>query len=239
MKSLSADAPYDARNYLGSAWLGDPIDPIVDPWHRFGRLMRELDDSLRIEPGARWLDLGCHQGQFLKIMQGRYGIVPHGADDWDPALNTDPSWSYVQRDLNRAVDAGGDYAFVSALEVLEHMIDTDKFLDACREHLAPNGHLLLSTPNINSLRNRITVPLGAYPTGLEYRTVIHHVRLYNVHTLRSHLEEQGFSVLWIKGVNFLPVSALQRGASLPLDRRLANALPHLCGNVMALARRRD
>ncbi len=99
--------------------------------------------------------------------------------------------------------------------------------------------MVLTTPNINSLRNRASVPFGAYPTGLEYRNLIHHVRLYNVDKLRSHLVEQRFAVHWIRGVSFLPMRILKQGrpSTMNLDRRIANRLPQLCGNVMVLARK--
>jgi len=231
------DSAYDARAYLGADWLGTPIDPLFDPWYRFGRLLHEIDASIAVRARARWLDLGCHQGQFAKLVAAKYGVESVGVDDWDPAMKGDPSWAYFQANLGAGFSVGDDYAYVSALEVLEHMIDTDAFLQRCGAHLIRGGHLILTTPNINSLRNRVTVPLGAYPVGLEHRNVIHHVRLYNMKLLGRQLAEHGFKVLWIKGVSFFPVRFLKRGLSLALDRESANRLPHLCANLMVLAQK--
>lgn len=235
---MNGATSYDPRSSLGPEWLGQPIDPLADPWYRFSRLLRELDGSLQIQRGARWLDLGCHQGQFPKLVSARYGVECVGMDVWDPALKNDASWTYVQGQLDAAFSAGEGYSYVSALEVLEHMVDTDAFLDRCRAHLVEGGHLVMTTPNINSLRNRVLVPFGAYPAGLEHRTVIHHVRLYNRKVLYQHLGEHGFEVVWVKGVSFFPLRVLKRGLSLEVDRVSANRAPQLCSNLMVLAQKR-
>jgi 2-polyprenyl-3-methyl-5-hydroxy-6-metoxy-1,4-benzoquinol methylase len=143
----------------------------------------------------------------------------------------------VQRDLGRELKIEGSFSYVSALEVLEHIIDTDAFLTGCRDQLEPGGHLVLSTPNINSLRNRIAVPFGAYPAGLEHRNVIHHVRLYNVGLIREQLEEHGFRVRWVRGVSFFPQRMLGSPVSADLDRAAANRAPQMCGNFIVLAQK--
>ena len=106
------------------------------------------------------------------------------------------------------------------------------------EQLQEGGFLILSTPNINSLRNRIKVPLGHYPAGLEYKNNIHHVRLYNLCSLKNHLREHGFEVPEAIGVNFLPARLLTNNVLRALSDRLANALPQLCSNFIVVARRK-
>jgi len=213
---------HDVGAYLGRDWLGESIQPLSDPWYRFGRILR---------------DLGCHQGQFVRIVTEKYGVVATGVDDWEPTLKSDSLWAYFQRDLSRAFQIDGSFDYLSALEVLEHIIDTDVFLQRCYTQLKSGGHFVLSTPNINSLRNRLTVPFGAYPAGLEHRNVIHHVRLYNVERLRGQLEEHGFRVRWVRGVSFFPQRLLVKGVSPDLDRAAANRAPQLCGNIIVLAQK--
>lgn len=145
-------------------------------------------------------------------------------------------WDYVQADFETGLPETEPMDVISALEVLEHITDTDRFLSEVYECLKPGGWFLLSTPNINSLRNRITVPFGVYPTGLENRNVIHHVRLYNPHVLAAHLASKGFSEIRMRGVSFLPMRILALGRS-GLSRALANLLPQLCNNFVAVARR--
>src|SRR5262245_31727970 len=158
-----------------------------DDEFRFSRCIALLLENCGlIDKQTRWLDLGCHQGQFLRILISRFGLKPHGADDWDPSLKSsaDSDWNYCHADLEKCIPPGEPMDVISALEVLEHITDTDRFLSSIYDRLVPGGWVLISTPNISSLRNRVTVPLGAYPTGLEFRNIIHHVRLYNPAVLK-------------------------------------------------------
>lgn len=237
------------------SWLGQPINYYSDPWYRFGRIVSLIERHLTISPGARWLDVGCQIGQFIKFLQARHQVAATGIDDFEaanavevcrkyfhveiksPGEVIDGSWRYLCRRVDEvgfAVDE--KFSFISAFEILEHMVDTDAFLMECRAHLEDGGHLVLSTPNINSLRNRVQVPFGEYPNGLEYRTVIHHVRLYNVPALKSHLAEHGFEHVAMSGVNFLPIRFMKYKAIRELDAHLAHRFPSLCGNIIAIFR---
>jgi 2-polyprenyl-3-methyl-5-hydroxy-6-metoxy-1,4-benzoquinol methylase len=152
----------------------------------------------------------------------------------------DGSWHYFCRRIDQvgfALDKKFD--MISALEVLEHMIDTDAFLEECRNHLASAGWLIITTPNINSLRNRVTVPLGTYPNGIEYRTVIHHVRLYNAANLKSHVESHGFRLVKMSGVSFLPRRTLVGVTVKGIDHQLSKLLPSLCGNLIGVFQKLD
>jgi 2-polyprenyl-3-methyl-5-hydroxy-6-metoxy-1,4-benzoquinol methylase len=210
-----------------------------DDHFRFRRCLDFLDAlGVTVEPGATWLDLGCNQGQFLRLLLKRHPLRAVGFDAWAAAEKTpgpDDAWDYRTANLDRELPWSDKVPFISALEVLEHMIDTDGFLKRAFDALQPGGWLVISTPNINSLRNRIMVPLGVYPAGLEYRTVIHHVRLYNVPTLRGHLRAMGFGRIEMTGVACLPLnSAVGRGG---LSTWLADRLPSLCGNLIAVAQK--
>ncbi len=238
-----------------TTFFGAAIDPYSDPWYRFDRIIALLARHASVPAGSRWLDVGCQLGQFFSRLQTRYQVIPTGIDNFQEgnlievcakhfdieirhaSEVLDGSWRY----LSRLVDKGGfgideKFDFISALEILEHMIDTDAFLQECRDHLAQGGYLIISTPNINSLRNRIQVPFGAYPAGMEYRNKIHHVRLYNAQVLRSHLREHGFELVAMAGASFLPARWLRHRLVRFVDCRLSDLLPAICGNLIGIFR---
>ncbi|HYN80861.1 MAG TPA: methyltransferase domain-containing protein [Gemmatimonadaceae bacterium] len=218
---------------------------LSDPYYRFCRII-ELLKTAGVAPAESdtWLDLGCHHGQFLAVISRVHDGTWIGMDDWDlKAAMPFTSFRYYQTDL--AGDEWPSYLrresvrFVSALEVIEHMTDTDRFLRAVKCVSMPGAYLVLSTPNINSLRNRVLVPFGVYPASLEYRNVIHHVRLFNLAKLKALLSEHGFVVRSCIGVSFLPERLLRFPVLRHVSEKLADAFPQLCGNIIVIAQRND
>ncbi len=197
---------------------------------RFLRAVDFLQPSRRSR--QRWLDAGCHKGEFLNFLYTWGDFALQGCDKWTSQMLG--PWGYRQVDLEHSFP-DGVFDIISSLEVIEHLIDTDEFLHNCFTHLAPSGRLLLSTPNINSLRNRLLVPFGFYPYGLEHRNVIHHVRLYNPSALAAQLREVGFVNVRIRGVSFLPLRS--RWGTGRLSQWLANHFPALCNNFMIVAQK--
>ena len=86
-----------------------------------------------------------------------------GIDGWDmldeyPEIDMKFINTNLMNDFTPLITDKVDTVF--ALEVIEHMIDTDVFLDRIHTCLKEKGLLVISTPNINNLRNRVLVPLG-------------------------------------------------------------------------------
>ena len=198
--------------------------------------------KIPVNPEDTWLDLGCHHGQFLNLIGATYNCKLIGMDDWElkdampfvdinyyPVDLASKSWPELAK--NDTVK------FISALEVIEHMIDTDKFVTNCEEILTTDGYIVFSTPNINSLRNRIMVPFGSYPAYLEYRNVIHHVRLFNSKILVRFLASHGFEVKKCIGVSFLPEWLLKYSLFKSISEKLADWLPSFCGNLIVIAKK--
>ena len=116
------------------------------------------------------------------------------------------------------------------------MIDTDYFLENCEKISANNSYIIFSTPNIASLRNRLKLLFGKYPDSMEYRNVIHHVRMYTVPTIKSHLESHNYEVIKCIGVNFLPMKLHKFSLLRNLSNILANRFPSLCGNIILVTK---
>ena len=211
-----------------------------DPYHRYIRILNTLDDKKLISQGITCVDLGCLRPELASLLINNFDAKVTGIDQWD-MLNYWPNikMKYHNADLSKDFTEvlTEKYDIVFALEILEHMIDTDVFLERIKSSLKKGGLVVISTPNINSFRNRVTVPFGIYPSYMEYKNHIHHVRLYNMPKLESHLKEHGFTLLCKLGINLLPYRGPMNFVPYrKLSEALGDMFPQLCSNIVAIAR---
>jgi SAM-dependent methyltransferase len=112
--------------------------------------------AARPERGLRWLDVGCGRGDLLRRVR----------DDWAPSgLRGIDSLDWLDDDLRPDVDfqvrPADDLAAmppadrVLLVEVIEHLEAPWSALRAAAAALAPGGWLVLSTPNLATLRHRL------------------------------------------------------------------------------------
>jgi SAM-dependent methyltransferase len=130
---------------------------------------------------------------------------------------------------------------VLAKQVCEHLADTRQFFQECQRVLRPGGMLLVGTPNLASLSNRVRLLFGLYPTFMDYEMEggYGHVRYYTLKTLLGQLRGLGFEVVAVRG-GALPLPLLDR-----LIRRnrfrpaelLGNLLPSLSHNLVVKVRK--
>ncbi len=107
-----------------------------------------------IPPAARVLDLGTGTGALGKYLQARHpGFLIDGVTyNREEAAQ---AASYYRRievdDLDTCELASlfdrGSYDCIVCADVLEHLRNPERILEACRQLLAPNGRLLISVPN--------------------------------------------------------------------------------------------
>jgi len=89
------------------------------------------------------------------------------------------------------------FDIVLATEILEHVFDTDALLSEIWRVLKKGGILVVSVPNVCSLKSRINVVLGGLPSYVEYhcrKGTAGHIRGYNLPAIKSQLEEHGFRI---------------------------------------------
>ncbi len=182
-------------------------------------------------------DIGCNLGQLCYYLKRNYPAAEvHGVDEYETSEH-DTHFHYTGWNLARSFpypDASMDVVF--ALEVIEHIIDTDHFLDECWRIAKPGGLLVVSTPNINYLGNRVAVPLGYYPYWVEYRIENYHVRYYNKATLARHMSDMGFEPPEIVGSHMLPVRLVERFTAVSsISDGLSRWLGVFAPNLIALA----
>ncbi len=87
-------------------------------------------------------------------------------------------------------------------DVIEHMPDHDSFLDAIKTHMAPNGVLVGSIPNVRHYVNLFDMLVGKdwryRDIGTMDRT---HLRFFTERSLRRSFTQHGYRIEAFRGIN--------------------------------------
>tara|TARA_Y100000310_G_C20697231_1_gene826566 strand:- start:4124 stop:4840 length:717 start_codon:yes stop_codon:yes gene_type:complete len=198
--------------------------------------------TAKSNPGKA-LDIGCWTGEFMSVLS-KQGWQCKGIDISDEVNFTkEKGFDCVQHDVSTGIPFK-DKAFdlVLACEVIEHLVDTDSFLQECKRILVKGGELIVSTPNVASLHNRFILLRGGYPHNLSYNCIGEsHVRAFNQEKLLDIIKENGFSIKKIVGSDLsLPIlwrsSALMQGITSVANAIGFNrAFPGLFQNIIVKA----
>jgi SAM-dependent methyltransferase len=140
-----------------------------------------------------FLELGCGAGHFLKALERR-GFTDLTGIDRTPDLGRafdGTRIKYRAVDLDQSLDIGGPYAAIAMNYVIEHFVDPERVLEACRHALLPGGRVLLLTPNARSLSHRV---FGRYWSGLH---APRHTQVFNPENLGLLARRAGFSELTV------------------------------------------
>jgi SAM-dependent methyltransferase len=191
-------------------------------------------------PDKKLLDIGCFDGtlaaQFLPAWEA-YGLEGNVAA-CEKARGK--GVKAVLHDLEKRLPfEDGSFDCVIAAEIIEHVYDTDFFLEEIRRVMKKNGLLVLSTPNIACLTNRVRLLFGLYPRYAEYRAGgAGHIRIYTSKTIRGQIAEKGFEILRYAGCN-LPLAMHHPLVPQWLKRfavKGGDYFPSLAGQVVITAR---
>jgi len=153
---------------------------------------RTLDELLARAAPRSVLDVGCGEGvlthKWAQRLEGR--IV--GIDLEDPAIQAEwakrqaPNLSYRVMKAERLPFEEGEFALASAIEVLEHVPDTEHTV-AEMARVARGGHLLVSVPRerlwraLNMARGAYLRDLGNTPGHINHWSKQGFVRLLSRH----------------------------------------------------------
>jgi len=148
--------------------------PVLDVGCFFGDKTKEL---------SKWLEAdGCDISRnAIKGAAKKYGGLVFFACDFEK-----PGLRLPKR-----------YNSIFAAEVIEHMLEPGAFLKNCFASLNSGGILLLTTPNVACLMNRLRL-LAGDPSGLGG---IGHVSFFNPKSIAREAEKAGFEILLVEGYN--------------------------------------
>jgi SAM-dependent methyltransferase len=149
---------------------------------------RELGMPARVRVVPRKvLDVGCANGQLLDWL-ARAQWETHGIDITETHAGTTSKDHEIQiGDLRDGRCAGMGFGLVTAIDIIEHLVDPRAMLEAIHDSLAPGGLFLLQGPRVGRISK-------AY--GKEWRQLWapYHCSLHTEGGIRKALHDTGFRV---------------------------------------------
>jgi len=142
--------------------------------------------------------------------------------------------------------------------IIEHLFDPDHFLDEIYRVLKPKGILVLDTPNLASLYNRIALLLGyqpfdthvsiRYPIGHMYEEVYKqdsedtirgsdHIRLFTYKSLLQILKNHNFNVVKVYGASDVIHSDSLVSSLVKAVDYVIRYLPSFSRNIVIIAQK--
>ncbi len=112
--------------------------------------------------------------------------------------------------------AGENFDLVTSMEVIEHVADPAEFVVALAGILAPDGVMILSTPNRTPLSKLATIHVGE-GFGIVPKGTHDWQKFLTPDELTAHIEAAGLRVIDRKGLSFSPASGFHLSDSLALD----------------------
>lgn len=197
------------------------------------RAMRgNLDNILSlVEPNAaaRFVDLGCADGSWSLECAARIGTNQvfgvEIVEDWIREANG-KGVQVRASDLNERIPFDdGFFDCVHSNQVIEHLVDTDRYLAEHNRVLKMGGYLVLSTENAASWHNigallmgwqmfsltnisdisGIGNPFALWRGRKDARKSMQHMRIFAYRGLREYIEYFGFKVESVMGSGYYPL----------------------------------
>ncbi|SBW22490.1 type 11 methyltransferase [Candidatus Protofrankia californiensis] len=220
------------RSYTGGTQVADYL---ATPYH--ARRMADATDLLMRETrrrvsqpliadlgaGARTVTEGLSQRGARTIMVDVGVHQPPRTASWHIPL--------VQADLTcplpfRSATLDGIFAG----EIVEHLFDPVAFLEECRRVLVPGGAVVVTTPNLATLQDRIRFLIGRSPRQVDphHPYLKLHIRPFTYSSLARTFDLCGFRIVGFRS-NYVIMGGGARSIS---SRLIARVFPSLGGSLV-------
>ncbi len=166
-------------------------------WQKGYNFLRKFN---RLRKPLKLLDIGCDNG----ILSSRLKLLGYDVYGLDIRKK---EVAHARKLGIKAVVGSAEKKFpfgsgffdaAFAGDIIEHLYDTDFFIQEVHRILKQGGVFVVTTPNLASLSNRIRLLFGRIPVGSEIRLgkdMAGHIRNYTFPELESQLREHGFSIV--------------------------------------------
>src|SRR2546430_14696425 len=164
---ISKEIPKTSSHRQVNIRVFEERDELVEfEWQRFR--VEKICSILRTIPNKEvGADLGCLNGMATALYAATGIKELHAFDISKISLDAVRAKGfkgfYWDADGGQCPMPDNTYDLLIAGEIIEHLIDTDRFAEEARRILKPGGYLILSTPNLASWYSRIRLIRGLVP----------------------------------------------------------------------------
>ena len=184
----------------------------------------KIIEIMDINPNAMFLDCGCSNGLFSGEIADAIGTNLIYGIDFQAENCTNGDIEICKTDLNKAFPFQDEvFDVVHANQVIEHLSGSDSFIKEIYRVLKPGGYAVISTPNLGSLHNIISLIFGYQPFSAHVSNEVivgnpldpknrmkHttpgeiHLRVFSYKGLKELAEYHGFVTEAVYGIGFYP-----------------------------------
>jgi len=199
------------------------------------RILMEIFKSIKIKEIVA--DIGCFTGIISQECFKLGAKIVEGFDVSEKALEKASkrlTKVYKWKAGEEACPVENErYDVIIASEIIEHVFDTDFFIEELKRVLKPNGRIIITTPNMHSATNRLLFLMGKFPwtypgVSTKYnkdpRIDLKHVRLGNLSEWKYFFEKHRFMVEKVIGINYSSLGKLISLSKTSLSHNLAFVL---------------
>lgn len=170
------------------------------PPQRVTKEIQQIIEVMKPFVSGRVLDVGCGDGTLSDGISKLAQVTEvTGIDISNTAIEIAkskyPHVTYRVGEVTNLPFASDAFDIVTAIEVVEHIYDTERMFQELSRVLKPNGRIIITTTDFNRLK-KITIGLlfwdrYFYPTNP-------HIRFYSKKTLIELLHKFGFEVVYYR-----------------------------------------
>lgn len=153
------------------------------------------------------LDLGCGTGDLIKLLKNKNSDV-EGLEISHKAakIGQHRGCKITIGDLHKKFPyKNNSFDTITAGELIEHIYDTDFFLEEIKRVLKKNGNLIISTPNLATFGRRLMLLFGINPLiETSLKNSAGHIRYFTKKSLEELLNKHSFKRISFRSdtVNF-------------------------------------
>jgi SAM-dependent methyltransferase len=154
-------------------------------------------------PNFKFIDIGGGRGEFIEQMQEMNLFFEKNIIIEPQPLEINVPDTEIFNGIFEDYHSNEKADLITAFEVIEHIIEPDRFLNNVHSNLSEKGIFVLSTPNIDGFETSVLKEKS-------HSCWFDHVRLYNTESLKILLNRNGFDLLDISTPGELDVEIVNR-----------------------------